>query len=113
MGYSFVSDDGGIRFFRVCDSNWVDDVVSKHAVIVFAANELPFRILDDRVEERLRSHLAKLMVTPRRLFAACEDYFEMVGSREPGPASICQATAGSTKRADAQGLRRFAGWLRL
>jgi hypothetical protein len=95
----------------VCDSNWVDDVVGKHAVIVFPANELPFRILDDRVEERLRSHLAKLMVTPRRLFAVCEDYLEMVGSRELGPARICQATAGIDEASRRAGPSPFAGWL--
>jgi len=52
-------------------------LASKRKVILFEANEIPFRIFDDYVEKRPRSHLAKLMATSKQLSTVCEDQVEL------------------------------------
>lgn len=55
----------------------MDDVVSKRKIMLLEANEIPFRIFDDYVGERPRSHLAKLMATSKQLSTVCEDQVEL------------------------------------
>jgi hypothetical protein len=55
----------------------VDGVAGKRRIILLEANEIPFRIFDDYVDERPRSHLAKLMATSKQLSTVCEDQVEL------------------------------------
>ncbi|AGB21354.1 hypothetical protein Mycsm_00927 [Mycobacterium sp. JS623] len=52
-------------------------MASKHKMILFEVNEIPFRILDDYVAERPRSHLAELLATSKQLSTVCEDQVEL------------------------------------
>jgi len=55
----------------------VGAVASKRKMILFETNEIPFKIFDDYVEKRPRSHLAKLMATSKQLSTVCEDQVEL------------------------------------
>jgi hypothetical protein len=68
---------GACRCLAHAGSDWVDDVASKHKMILFETNEIPFRIFDDYAEKRPRSHLAKLMATSKQLSTVCEDQVEL------------------------------------
>ena len=50
---------------------------TKRKIILLEANEIPFRIFDDYVEKRPRSHLAKLMAASKQLPTVCEDQVEL------------------------------------
>lgn len=55
----------------------MDDMFGKRKIILLEANEIPFRIFDDYVDERPKSHLAKLMATSKQLSTVCEDQVEL------------------------------------
>jgi hypothetical protein len=52
-------------------------VASKRRLILIEANEIPFRVIDDYVETRPRSHLANLVATSKQLSTVCEDQVEL------------------------------------
>jgi hypothetical protein len=52
-------------------------VASKRKIILFEANEIPFRIFDDYVASRPRSHLAELMAASKQMATVCEDQVEL------------------------------------
>ncbi|OBF32965.1 hypothetical protein A5724_20235 [Mycobacterium sp. ACS1612] len=49
----------------------------KRQLIMVEANEIPFRILDDYIEERPSSNLARLMAASKQLATVCEDQVEL------------------------------------
>src|SRR4051794_38436596 len=50
---------------------------NKRKIILFETNEIPFRVLDDYIEQRPESHLAKLMAASKQLPTTCEDQVEL------------------------------------
>jgi hypothetical protein len=64
-----------VKSFSTADAECHVD--TKRKLILLEANEIPFRVFDDYVARRPRSHLARLMAMSKQVATVCEDQIEL------------------------------------